>query len=138
MKFLIRVNKRYIISNQQYVFHIMYQKYASALPLNFLQMQASSLSPMKLNLSSRWRFQLRNTYFNHWSSHAFLASFDLTEPFRLCHIHILGNHSIRRTMFCLFNYHIPKVGICSGCYNNPSRLNIAMKDQILSYSTFWT
>src|SRR5215216_8035817 len=49
MKFLTCVNKRYIISNQQYVLCIMYWKYVSALPLNFLQMQASSSSPMNLN-----------------------------------------------------------------------------------------
>ena len=37
MKFLTCVNKRYIISNQQYVFHIMYYKYVLEPPLNFLQ-----------------------------------------------------------------------------------------------------
>ena len=26
-----------------------------------------------------------------------------------CHVHVLGNHSSRRTLFCLFNYHISKL-----------------------------
>ena len=62
--------------------------------------------------------------------HTLLASFELTKPFGSCHGHILGNHSIRRTCFvCSTTIY---QNICSGCYINPSRLNIAMKDQILS------
>lgn len=26
-----------------------------------------------------------------------------------CHVHVLGNHSSRRTLFCFFNYHISKL-----------------------------
>jgi hypothetical protein len=61
----------------------MYWKYVSVLPLNFLQMQAYSSYLMKLNLliiSSQWIFQLHDAYFNHWSLHAFLASFEFIKP----------------------------------------------------------
>jgi hypothetical protein len=75
-------------------------------------MQACSLSLMKLNMltiSSQWTFQLCDAYFNHWTSHDFLASFELTKPFGSCHVYVLGNHSIIRMLSCLLKYHIPKL-----------------------------
>ena len=100
MKFLTFVNKIYIISNQQDVLHIIYYKYVSALPLNFLQMQASSSSPDE------------KLIFHHGEDSnsamltstievcmPLLASFELTKPFGLCYAHVLGNNSIRRTCF---------------------------------------